>query len=348
MRCPGLLAATLALTPAGCNDDSSPAVGQPLTVALLTTESVQAGSVTVSNSESTLRVEVAAGDGWTLEKVRVAAGTTPAHLPQTRKGEPVPERFPLRSKQEHGTDSAKFSVPLFVDPGTLLYFAVQADVRKKSVKENSGGGCDMESAWGAGTPFPKGKGATYFTYTVQKNQPATLVGMYRTYPQDAWGGAAGGAAGSHLSAHFAEAFPNGRTIGSPDGYTALFRSARAVADFLPQNGPAMAFEGSWIDPKAIGNGLAGETLALALNVGFDDQDPAFASGVQPLGDLVVAVPSSRCFGLRVREVLNLANQALAGRADPSDPSFDDLLDCARQINLTFENGTVDQGYVGLP
>lgn len=362
MKYPGLLAATLALAPVACNDDSSPAVGQPLSVPLVSPQSPERGSVTVSNSESTLRVDIAAGDGWTIRKARAAGGTSLAHIPQ-KKGEPLLSRFPLRTKAEHGEAAASFHVPLFVEPGTVLTIAVQADIRKK---RNQGSGnderehgdhhdddddddCINESAWGSGSAFPKGKGAMYFTYTVQKAGPPTLSGLYRTHSQETWGLAptAANPAG-YLSANFGAAFPGGLVLGSFLGFTATFRSPRAVEMYLPEGGAAVPLDRHLVDPRMINNVLLAETTALAINAGLDAWDPNFAPGTTPLQDLVVAAPSSRCFGMTVREVLALANDLLGGLGDPAGLTPDEMLECVRSINSTFEDGATDRGYLGLP
>jgi hypothetical protein len=355
MRYPGFLLATLALTLTACNQDSSPAVGQKLTVPLVTErDHLEVGTVTVSNSETTLRVEIFAAGGWTLEKVRVAAGTSLDCIPQTCQGQPLPERFPLRSKLG-SVKKVEFQVPLLVEPGTQLFFAVQADVREKApppkkgqdpVAQDSG----MESAWGLGTPFPKKPAAMYFTYTVQKNSPPSLEGLYRTQTQEQWGGAASpGDAPGYLVGHFQPVYPGGVTIGATNpGFTARFTTAQAVMNFLPQNGPAIPLTGNRTNPTNLSNGLAGETLALTLNVDFDDHDAAFSAGVDLLGDLVVADAASACFGRPVREVLSMANQMLAGFGDTLGISPDVLLDCVRSINRNFEDGVVDRGYLGLP
>lgn len=361
MKYPGLLAATLALTPVACNDDSSPAVGQPLTVPLVTKETAQAGSVTVSNSESTLRVELVAADGWSLQKARVAGGTSLAHIPQ-KKGEPRLSRFPLQSRLKHGASSKTFSVPLFAEPGTLLTVAVQADVRKKKVKphddeddgpnhdsDHDDDNCGLEPAWGAGTEFPKKTGAMYFTYTVQRSAPPTLAGLYRTHSQESWGQAPlDSNPATYLAANFGSAFPTGLVLGSQDGFTAMFRNSRAIEMVLPDAGPAVPFDRHLVDPRNLGNSLAAETLALALNAGLDAWDPDFAPGVLPLQDLVVADPSSRCFGLAVREVLGMANEILAGRGEPLGLLPEEILECVQAINGTFDEGSKDRGYLGLP
>lgn len=339
MRNPGLLA-LLAILPAAC-DDPSPSVGAPLSVPLVTRDGTRAGTVTVSNSASSLRLDIVAQDGWTLEKVRAAAGTSLAGIPQSKQGQPQPQCFPLKCKTESET-SVHYAVPLTGEPGTELVVAVYADVRDKSKETQQD--CGMEPAWAAGTPFPKKPDAMYFTYVVQSNRPNDLSGMYRTQTQDQWGGASSpGNAPAYLIAHF----PGGINIGMGP-FSATFTSADAVLAFLPQGGPSGAIGQHVVDPLTLNNSLAGETLALALTLAFDSADPAFSSGTTPLGALLVADPSSPCFGRSVNEVRDLANRTLGGMADPFGPNAEMLTITVRQINMNFVDGDVDNGFLGLP
>lgn len=338
MRNPGLLA-FLAILPAAC-DDPSPSVGTPVSVPLVTRDGVQAGTVTVSNSPSTLRLDIEAQDGWTLEKVLAAAGTSPGSIPQTKQGQPQPESFPLRNKVDSVT-SVRFAVPLTAAVGTEIVVAVYADVRDKGKETQND--CGMEPAWGAGTSFPRKADAMYFTYVIQSSRPVNLAGMYRTQTQDQWGGAfSPGNAPAYLSAHFASAFPGGVTIGFGPS-SATFRTAHDVLAFLPQIGPNLP-----LSVRPFDNGLAGETLALTLTLGFDAADPGFSSGTVPLSELRVADPADPCFGRSVREVLDLANRALAGTPSPFGISADLLHVTVQRINDNFDDGLVDHNFLGLP
>ena len=335
MRNPGLLA-FLAILPAAC-DDPSPSVGTPLSVPLVTRDGVQAGTVTVSNSSSRLRLDIDAQDGWALEKVRAAAGTSVGLIPQTKQGQPQPECFPLRNKVD-SVASVHFALPLTAEPGTEIVVAVYADVRDKSKETQND--CGMEPAWGAGTSFPKKPDAMYFTYVIQSNRPQNLAGLYRTQTQDQWGGdASPGNAPAYLSDHFADAFPSGIMIGFGPS-SVVFSSADEVLEFLPQNGP--------IGPGIFGNSLAAETLALSLTLGFDRTDPDFSAGTTPFAHLRISDPADACFGRSVTEVLDMANLALSGTPAPFGIRPDQILIAVRRINVNFEDGLVDLGFLGLP
>lgn len=345
MRCPSLLV-SLALVPVACDSDSSsPPVGQSLTVPLLTEEAGVVGHATIGNSESILTVTVAADEGWTLQKVRVGLGTKLGHIPQTRHGEPIPGRFPLQARPHDGATSREWRLPLVVEPDTTLYFAVQAEVKKKGSQDDDKD-CVVEFAWGEGTAFPKLKGSMYFTYTVQRPMPPTLVGLYRTYPQEQWG-APGSDGAAYLQANFASVFPDGVRVGSSLGFTALYTDATAISELLPESGPTVPLTRDSVNSRTIRNSLVANTLALALNVGFDASRPDFAPGTLPLEQLVIADAASPFYGMRVGEVLGLANEYLSGRGGVTFTG-DELNDGVLRINQTFENGTVDLGFVALP
>lgn len=354
MRFSSLLV-SLALVPVACNSDSSsPPVGQSMTVPLLSEGAGVVGRTTIANSESTLTVTVVADEGWTLQQVRVGLGTTLSQIPQTRHGEPIPGRFPLQAKPQDGATTREWRLPLLVEPDTVLYFAVEAEVKKKELKDgdkkaqknDDDKNCVVDYAWGEGTRFPKQNGSMYFTYTVQRPGPPTLAGLYRTWTQEQWG-APGSDAAAYLQANFASVFPDGIRVGARVGFTAQFTDATAIVELLPQSGPPVPLTRNSVNPRTIGNSLVANTLALALNVGFDASQPDSAPGILPLEQLVVADPASPFYGLRVGEVLAFANEYLSNRGLVTFTG-EELNDCVLRINRTFENGTVDLGFVALP
>jgi hypothetical protein len=147
--------------------------------------------------------------------------------------------------------------------------------------------------------------------------------------------------------NFASAFPLGVMIGTTSGFSAKFTSAEAIDAFLPQSGPSGSLGGNWLNPVTMANSLAGNTLALAITVGFDAQFSNFSPGVLPLQDLVVADPASPFLGYAVRDVLALANQVLSGQEDARFTA-DQINEGVLQINMTFQDGTVDLGFLSLP
>jgi hypothetical protein len=357
MRFPAILAVVLAIFPVACNTDNSAPVGDSLDVPLLTSDSLVVGNVNVANSETTLMVTVTTSAGWTLEQIHWAVGTQVRQIPQTRGGEPIPARFPFQRKPAAGATMETWRLPLVVEPDTVLYFAVNADVKIKAERdgksdpdpahEGADENCVVASSWGEGTPFPAMKGSMYFTYTVQKPAPPSLLGLYRTHTQEQWSSDTNDKPTAYLAANFAAVFPSGLTIGLSSGFTARFTSAAAIGAFLPESGTPGPLTRNWVNPTTLGNSLAGNTLALMLNTGFDFADPNWAPGVTPLQELVVADPSSPFYGMAVGKVQLLANQLLSGRTDLTFTA-EELNDCVLQINMTFQDGLVDLGFLSLP
>lgn len=353
-KCFATLVVTLTSSHVACVQDTTP-VGQAMNVRLVAAKTIPMGTVTVSNSTDGLFVTVKADAGWELREGQLAVATSLAGIPQTKSGNPKPGKFTFKRKCGAPASELSYTIPLSVAPGTELFLALHADVRRTGTgggDEDDDDGDDddgdegEESAWAQGEGFPGKNWAMYFRYTVQDARPPSLAGMYRTHTQDAWGGMT--EAGSYMAAHFGTAFRGGLTIGSADGFSALFTSDRAVSLFLPQRGVPAALTQSWVDPRDLANPLAGSALALSLNVGFDAGDADFSAGVMPLEVLVVADPSSRFFGLSVRDVLGLANAVLAGGGDAVGVVPDEIHDCVTRINENFENGVQDLGFLSLP
>jgi len=164
------------------------------------------------------------------------------------------------------------------------------------------------------------------------------VGDFRTQTQGGWGTTAkGNNPGSYRDANFANAFPNGLTIGDAGGMSVTFTTSEAVQAFLPAGGTAAPLTETATDPSETGAGvLAGQVTALSLSVGFDAADPAFSSSATPLASLVVADPASPCANMTVQQVLDEANLVLAGLPSMLTPS--QANDCVSKINENFVDG----------
>ncbi|MBX3119230.1 MAG: hypothetical protein KF784_09205 [Fimbriimonadaceae bacterium] len=126
---------------------------------------------------------------------------------------------------------------------------------------------------------------------------------------------------------FDELFPNGLTIGGDK--TLTFTSYRAVLKFLPSTGTPKALPSSKVDPNdRYENDLAGNVLALALNVAASDAGLT----IEGYGDRVM--PMGKFQGYTVREVLAIANQVLGGNSGvlPAGVSIKDLNRTLESIN----------------
>lgn len=183
-------------------------------------------------------------------------------------------------------------------------------------------------------------GATLFYYAYPG---PNMTGRFRTQTQGGWGSSpSGDNPGAYLHKNFAAAFPTGLVVGGR--YTLKLTSAQAVTDYLPDGGTASPLTRNWVNPTDKVSVLAGQVVALTLSVGFDLYDPGFCADQVNLKDLVVAVPTSPCYGLTVQQVLDLANIALGG--GPGNPS--QLSDVVASINENFTDGTTNKGFLCYP
>jgi len=354
-KIPAILSATLTATLAACADDHTP-IGQPVTTPLVASDTFAVGQVTIFNSTDGLFITAAPAEGWELTETRLAVSTTLSGIPKSKKGGPDLDRFLLRKKKTDASGQITYALPLLVEPGTTIFIALYAELRqtptgnKNDSRENTD--CDPNdktTAWALGTPFVDKEAPMYLPYTVRDAQPPSLAGRFQTHSQESWGGATpDNSATNYLSARFFDAFPTGVTIGSSLGLTVKFTTPQSVMGFLPQTGTPAPLTRRSINPLDLANPFAGATLALALNVGFDAADASFSADGLPLSGLVIADPTSSLYGVAVGDVLTMANNQLAGQADPTGPSLEDVYDAVSRINANFEGGTVDRGFLGLP
>jgi hypothetical protein len=173
-------------------------------------------------------------------------------------------------------------------------------------------------------------------------------GGFRTQTPGGWGAPPhGGNPGAFLHSNFGLVFPGGVSIGDGDcsGDTMSFTSAQAITDFLPSSGTPGPLGDDFVDPDtADGNELASQVLALTLSVGFDLAIPEFGENSENLANLVVT--SGDCAGMTVQEVLDEANNILAGCA--SSLSASQINDCVSAINENYVDGNSDNGFLELP
>jgi hypothetical protein len=117
---------------------------------------------------------------------------------------------------------------------------------------------------------------------------------------------------------FEVAFPNGLTIGAC-GRTVLLTSASAVQKFLSNSGtPEILALGEFTNPTNIHNTLAGQTVALTLNVKFNMVNKSSNDSIISVGNLVIT--SGIFKGISVNQLLDIANNTLGGCSNysPSD------------------------------
>lgn len=168
-----------------------------------------------------------------------------------------------------------------------------------------------------------------------------LSGLY-TLTQGGWGSKSTSQPGKLRDQYFSAVFPSGLVVGG--NYTLTLNSARAVQDFLPNGGTPAALNKDYVNPKTTSAGnLAAQTVALKLNVAFDD---AGKTGTNPLAlrDLVIA--SGPLAGKTVGQLLDLCNIALGGGS--TQYTYSQLSDAATKINENFDEGKTDKHFLTCP
>lgn len=123
---------------------------------------------------------------------------------------------------------------------------------------------------------------------------------------------------NYRESKFASAFPKGLTIGAC-GRTVLLTSSSAVQHFLANSGePEMLASGAFTNPTNIKNTLAGQTVALTLNIKFNMVNKSINDSTASVGDLVIT--SGMFSGITVNQLLDIANNTLGGCSNysPSD------------------------------
>src|SRR3989339_993461 len=162
---------------------------------------------------------------------------------------------------------------------------------------------------------------------------------FTTYTQGGWGSPSNSGPGTIRDAYFSAVYPSGLTVGGT--FTLKLTSAQAVEDYLPDGGTPAALTQNYINPTTAINVLAGQVVAMQLNVDYSAAGYLGATSYN-LGSLnILSGPFS---GMTVNQFLAIANSALGGAN--TGYSLSDINAAATAINENFDNGTVNNGYLG--
>ncbi|MDP2039174.1 MAG: SdrD B-like domain-containing protein, partial [Ignavibacteria bacterium] len=165
------------------------------------------------------------------------------------------------------------------------------------------------------------------------------LSKFTTYTQGGWGSPSNSGPGKIRDANFTTVYPSGLTVGGT--YTIKLTSAQAVEDYLPDGGTPAALTQNYINPTTAINVLAGQVVALQLNVDYSAAG-FLGSTSYSIGTLnILSGPFS---GMTVNQFLAIANSTLGGAN--TGYSFSDINEAATAINENFDNGTVNNGYLG--
>lgn len=178
----------------------------------------------------------------------------------------------------------------------------------------------------------------------------TVADRFTTYTPGAWGAPPSGnnAAAMLVKNWYIVAGLNPLLVGYKPGnpgtgpYTITLTTAKAVENFLPPGGTAGALVRNYINPtKTSAGNFAGHVTALKLSVLFSEAGllrPGLADQVAVQGPLA---------GKTVAEILDICEAALSG-GSTFGLTYDQLLSVAAAINMNYDNGTADNGYLASP
>ncbi len=127
------------------------------TVSLMAGQTINAGTVTVTNDGTTLFVTYSTTNGWAMSEVQLYVGEL-ANAPQNNGGNPTPGRFPIKQNFSPSVTTATYSMPL---SGLPDCFVVAAHC---VVKTSTGGSGSTQTGWGQGTQFGGNNWGMYFDY----------------------------------------------------------------------------------------------------------------------------------------------------------------------------------------
>jgi hypothetical protein len=145
------------------------------TVGLITRRSQSVGSVSFQDvdldsdgSSDALEVRYVTSDGWTLMNVDLWVGPTLADMPDTRKGDPKPRKFPYHARRIKSNEWSVLvpfeAIGYQCGDASTWYAAAHATVRKNENRKRVA----VESAWSGDNRFrdKRGHWATYTTIVI--------------------------------------------------------------------------------------------------------------------------------------------------------------------------------------
>ena len=177
---------------------------------------------------------------------------------------------------------------------------------------------------------------------------------FTTYTQGGWGTSpSGNNVGTFLNNNFAANFPAATgylTIGwtGTGGKTLTLTSATAVRNFLPSGTTPFVLTTSLTNPTRTSypNVLAGQLVALALNLRFDNNISSYGSSSTNLRNLVIA--SGPFMGKTVQFLFDNANLKIGGSAAAFNKTLSEYTTALDNVNKNYDNGTNAQSFLACP
>jgi hypothetical protein len=163
-----IIALLTAVLPFGTTSAQAACVVTPKVVTLYAGQSIDAGTVTVTNDASNLYVTFTATAPWLLSQTHVHVADSLAGIPQTKTGNPKIGNFAYQTTHVPATSTFTYSISksaLSLDVNQSVVIAAHAVVDQL---DGSGNPIANETGWGDGFQFnPKGSWAMYFNYIWQ-------------------------------------------------------------------------------------------------------------------------------------------------------------------------------------
>jgi hypothetical protein len=170
--------------------------GSGFTTTLEIKNGTQAGNVNVWNDATKLYVQLTTTNCYDLCESQLAFAPTLAGIPQTKKGDPLPNKFPYQRKhctgergREKGVQSYTYAIDMAsakIFEGERLFFSIHASVQNRrndghgdhdhgdhddhgKGDDHDHGDCNdgMKSAWAQGELFSGQEHDSYFVWTLQ-------------------------------------------------------------------------------------------------------------------------------------------------------------------------------------
>ena len=170
-------------------------------------------------------------------------------------------------------------------------------------------------------------------------------GEFITYTDESWGGTpAPGNVAQLLLAGFDTVYTGGLEVGISGGagFSMLFTSGPHLLDYLPHGGPGNVLTMDLVDPTSAAGIFGSYTVALQLNVDFNDGGFITGSSNSLFGDLILnnLANYTDFNGLSVRQFLAHINVRMGGGTSPF--TDDELTALAQDLTRAFEGGTPTQ------
>jgi Ca-activated chloride channel family protein len=126
---------------------------------------IDVGDVIVWQDASYLYVKYVTSDGWKMTESHLAVGDDLTDIPQTKKGNPIPGKFPYKTTHSPWVTEYTYKIPWTWAKDAKLYIAAHCVVKKQTGTDAE---CTPiyreETGWGEGDDFDGNNWGMYFTY----------------------------------------------------------------------------------------------------------------------------------------------------------------------------------------